>query len=786
MIKRIIFLFLLSTPSVINAAELNLNAAEKIIENQPDEKTEIIKSIYTTQTEIENLENKIHGIEYLLDQDLNRKKYNNKKNVWEKLKRAKWHLLSGNTQAALDEANSSLPNIDINDNRSKTFALKIIFESHRILKQFKASTNICSNMLHNDPKNKSFDDKWKLLCSLSYLKASQEKQDDYFKKMLRVWSLSTFSSNNSNYQILNKTLIALAIRNLDPSSNEALEYLHKSLLDAKVNDPALGKSYIVYALLLYENGKKDESFEIIKAIASKNNKNYKKLIYFEPDEETLLLAKHSYARFEIINGNLPSAVAWYNNLLSEGNSEKSQFLTKEKNSAQLEYAKLLYQTRDYPQSSLILENLLQSETQSSLIFSPNHQFVSRFLLADINSKNMDPKNKGIEELVKLYQESNVDLDYIKNISFDKIKDYDNLKRKMFTISALSIQYGVSTKESEYLVQNFLLEEWIQKNQEENLIQLTNALNSVDQIQYGITHTKSLSAINTIENNFKIIEAILKKLDKFSFAFWKENTNGFQIITSERLELLRSINALHDIITENENRINNKRKYEENIIDKIKEIEKNTRTLKAQYADVRFLQQDMDDSSKKFNSIDNQIQAMVLQYRRSLLRNEIFPNSFYTINQKYDEYDYAAKRLSSLHLNFVQDDLLKQAWNSLVEVINQNNKLLDLVTQKLNKDRKSILTKTDLIIKKIQDNESGIEEVKNKSFKEIESMAQPLVVQLENQIKKFQDKINFSFADQKKYSINMLKSEIAKETDVKKKRESWYQTLEKSTERGLFR
>ncbi len=344
-----------------------------------------------------------------------------------------------------------LQNTPHEDEKNTILANKIIFKSYFAQKEFENATKICTNMIIYDYKNKNLmTDKWKMLCSYSFLQASHKMQSSEFKKNLMAWSMNPFVPARTKYGLLSHSLIALALRNTFKNNVYSIQYLEEYIAKSDNKNSYYEKANLSLALLYFEEGKKEKSLnKLLSNVSSKDNYSQ-------------FLIQICLARINFIYGNFKESEKFYRRALKENNTISKYFTKTEKDNIQFEYAQILYRQQNYDEAQVVLENLLNNQTD--LLRSPYNIKLSRIMLTSILNKSSEQYENSESELIKLHKLVNIDLEFVlknEKIIFD---NYDSLSKKLQSLVALAQDYGIENEKTMLFMQHFKSIEKIQ-NQE---------------------------------------------------------------------------------------------------------------------------------------------------------------------------------------------------------------------------------------------------------------------------------------------------------------------------------
>ena len=560
------------------------------------------------------------------------------------------------------------------------------------------------------------------------------------------------------------------------------------------NNFYLGKAYLTLSLLNYEAGKKESSFSQIQdLVLSKEIKN-NDTPYFEVDSSTKLLAKLSFARMHAALGNLAASETWYSDI---SNVEKDNAQVKLSSDFHFEYAHVLYKEKKYKESEIELKKFLQDETFSSLFVSHSHTKISRIILANILNKSLEKKEEGLNELKNLIQTSNVDMNYINKNKKLLENNSQSIHEQVIPLAALAADYGIESPESIFFIKKYLEIEYLKQKVFKNKVKLLNSINSIDETDSGVYEVLILNCINKIDENFQEIKKSILELDEASKEYFYKKSPQFSVLYSHRLELLRRLQSMDDSISNYKDKFMVQSLYKKNLLKNIKLAYKNVNASKALMSSAYVLNKKgmNSEAENQFQIMDNKIVQILFDYRKFLLKTEIFPTQFYSLNQKFDIYTDSIVKIAALDKKLRSSELnqdsevihrLDKNWDKLIELNKKNNKLLQVCIDKINRDRNKIYKSFSLIEDKIMAQEKSLQSIQSDVFKQVQIYYPTLLQQTKKKIEEFKNHVEIAMAQEHKNEYENDKEILKTEMEIKENRKKWVESLDKTLNMDLFR
>lgn len=731
-----------------------------------------LKDFIEVQKNLMIIENKINTIHLLIQNKIDNR--NQQKNIasFSAIKKAKTNLKLGNYNAAIEEIKTQLKFTKYNDIKNISQSYKILFEAYRMLENYEESSKICSKMMEFSSKfEEEFDDKWKMLCSYSFYMANQKKSSPEFKNNLQNWSNNLFSTKNKKYYLLNNIYISLALKN-------NINFLKTAISNSNKNDEFYAKAHILLALMNYKTGIRSESTSILKELVS--NKS-------DP------LVQLTIARINSSEGQLMASEEWYESVLKQIKNTDYPYLKEQKNKIELELSQVYYKQKKYEKSSEILNQLLEENLPTDLLFSSYEVKQAKLILSHIHSKNLKTTEKSYDELMKLYHITRNDLEFCNKNYEIKSNNYDSLKKQFIPLIALSRNYGINNEKTESFLKRYKELEKLTESIPENKFYFLNSLNSIDYQEYGILETSLLENINQLKRNFTLINKSALNLDNILYEKWNSDSPKYFVFSNSRVEYSKKIMALDDEIQSyHENYIAKKNIYQEKllkIIHKQKENEYKTKSLIAGANFLSFLETGFQNPRSNF-ILKNDINSDIFEFRKNQIDSKIFPNIFYSFQKMFKATSDIFPKLFTLHTESIEDKinqkLSEKYWLKIIDLNIKNNNLLKEIENKIEKSR---IEKTKIysnISNELLNQKYEIEKLKEDVFHEYRKVYSEMILNLKNKIDNFHDYIKLSLSEKNRNENILSKKLLKNRNDIKKEQEKWYKSLQQSIDWGLFR
>jgi chromosome segregation protein len=712
-------------------------------------KKNIEKEIYKINSQLSLEKNKINYLTKIINERINKKTLRSKNDNLVKLNRAKNHLLMGEIETALDEVNKVEKYIDLNDIYSVMLAYKIKFEANRRLENYKDSIGICKNILVlSEPFQKLFDDKWKMLCSISFLKESKKNKSMDFKNNLILWSESTKANDNIDYYEKSKLINSMSIRNYYNDSNYSKNYLEKYIY--KFSEKNKLKSNLIISLMNFELGEKNKAFSDLKKLVFTIDK--KNII----DDKALLLSELTLARINSVYGNYSISQNWYQKFIPKY-INNNDFLNKiDKNKINIELSYVFYKQKKYEESEKLFEEIINNFNLDKF-YSENINYNStKFIL--YNLRYMSGKNKKeylLDETTKFYKETENDFFNLKNMTFNNEENFEELKKKIIQIIYLNKKYGLHNINSIKILKKYNDIESFNNLYERNLSDLLNAINS---IYYNSSYLDSItiSCIDELNNNINYLKEILKNIDNLSFSMWNnKNINNKYAIETRNNYLINLGKLSNDFI------------FSKSVDDKIEnfKLSQNAETL-----------------------LDS-----IFEYKILKIENEKKPLKILNTIEKYEIYKKITYEIYNLHKKYAINNErnieyidLQESWRNLFEIIESNIKLLNYINKKTDSDKESFLKNIENIYTLIKNNKHKINSLKENFNTLNSSELKNIVFDLERYINKYRDKIAILIASINKYEYFNYSNKISELNENEEDRKELIKSLENTSKWGLFK
>ncbi len=839
--KKNILLFIigLSIFSNILALELNLTASEKSVfaDNENIRVTQWNK-IQSINTKLETLNSKILGISFLSNvADPNSKLYmfqkaplglsNDPVRVKINLTKAQEHMYLGDYLTANEIVEKELKNIDSRNRGTISWAYKILFQANRMLKDHTKTTQVCLKMLYiGGDEEYLFPDLWRLACSNEFVKESMQikKKNNYeqVKQNLIIWSNSPIVKNDSKYMVLSASYISLSYRYIFSDNSFSINYLQEAISHTKSGNYLIARSYLVLALLKYEFGKREEALSLIRYLSDDFKGYGENLKYFEKDETARVLARLCLARFHASMYNLKASETWYQDVLNEENVSKFELDENEKLKAQMEFSHILFLQKKYKESAISYRKTIEKTSSSfNNLFSDvplergNKIRISRFLLAKILSKS-EVKNKDSKLLLlDLYGETTADLQFLKKLKENSIKDKSEQIENILALASLAEEYGLESNKVTVAL-NFRNAYYNLEN-ELRVIRsdLANSIYVNDLSYSGILETRAVSSLYKIDNILNAYKDIALELDSLEYQLWDTEKAGSKFAKDHRYELLKRLTAMDDEVS--------KYKLNQEIEDKIfkpkfplslKNLSRNIDNLNAEISSLNFLfalnnnKVPVKAENDGLELLENtytrfSIDKMYDDLAKSTIEERIFQisrglksKSSILFEKKYVAIGDTLKSLHTLHLKNKEKpysigdneiaEAIKISWSNLFSSLKQLDLSLSLVKDRIVNERKEILEKINEVNNHITKTENSILALNKMILNEYNEIVSEIVMHLFPRVKKFEDYINISLAE---YAHE--NSKLANESDevikqAAEQRENWIKSLRKSAEMDLMR
>ncbi|WGL58577.1 hypothetical protein QEJ31_08510 [Pigmentibacter sp. JX0631] len=837
--KKLQIIFIIFFLFKINAYSFELTNSEKNIFQ--DNETIRVKQwnlLQSVNTKLEILRSSIFSISYLSNvADPNSKYYLKEKTplglnndpirVKINLIKAQDHMYLGDDLAAIEIVENELKNIDPRNRSYISWANKILFQANRMLKNHEKSTNICIKMLYiGGAEENLFPDKFKLACSNEFINEAmilnKEKNYESFKQKLVIWSNSPIIKNDSKLMVLSSAYIALSYRKIYSDNSFAIKYLQEAISHTKLGNNLIGRAYLVLALLLYENEKKEEALSLIRFLSGDFKGYGDNLKYFEEDESTKVLARLCLARFHASMFNLLASENWYRDVLEEENVTGFKLNAKEKIKVQLEFSHILYLQKKFKESAIEYKKSIDKISgELNYIFEENPQNrsnkvrISKFILAKILSKTEVKNNDSKLLLLELYGDVLADLEFLEKIKKSNSVDSSEQIENVLALSSLSEEYGIDSKlvttASSFRKAYYNLENELRFIRSD----LANAINVNDLAYSGILEARAVSSLTKVDSILDSFKDLVLNLDLLEFQLWDSEKSGSKFAINNRYELLKRLSSINDEISkyklksEIEDRI-----FSPKFPNSLKMLNNNINNLNAELSGLKFLfalnnnkvpekaqLEDIEILEKSFAnySIDimeeelvkNTIEERIFQISRSLK-----PTANLLFEKKYVILDETFKSIFSLHQKNKEksysigeieiDETMKNTWLNLFSTLKQLELTLNQVKDRIIAERKEVMEKINEINNHLLFAEKINIELNKKIIKEYNSISNELADLLFPRIKQFKDYINISLANYSEENISLSKEKNDKIKEAAEQRENWINSLKKSVQMDLMR
>jgi hypothetical protein len=789
----IYILFLINIKTNYSFSLENFYLKDNITSKKFLSKEEEWKKIEIIESKIDRIRNKIKNINYLLEINNLKKNYRlihkkKEKDINIILSKSMQYLKLEKPFLAIKMLTENITNIENLAKENLVFAYKILYESNRKIKNHKNTTNICLKMLLKNNNDKLlFDNKWKLSCSIEFLKEIRQLKNKEnlkkFKANLYLWVHSPEIKKESSKNLLISIFNSLAIKKID--LQKSIQYLQESINNE--NNFFLPKAYLILSLMLYESGNKKESVKMIKFLIE--NKNFQKNTLAEKKIAQLFLA-----RIQALSKNYSESEILYKNLLLEQNQDDSEFLKNEHKKILLEYAYVLYVQKKYLQSAEEYKNLIGNNFLK-LKFSKNIM-VSNFILIDILSRN---KSFDIsQKLLSFLGKSNSDIKFLKKT----MKKNINLK-DIHILFSLSQEYGFLTKEINDLIKIISNLKYLKKEFYEKKLSFTN---SIFNINYNIKKNSKYQIsfyLDIFLEIFKEFKETILLLDSLEFNQWKISSLKSEYKKNRRIELLKRIYLIDDLI------INYKSKKEPNfgkLDDSI--IEKNILKInetKSKVSSLNFLVQRKDflNYYKEVKNQKEKIEEMSHEILKNILKKNHINDIQFIKNNLYKNMQKKITLMEETALSFLflhkeqrekyslkeEEDLLDnidKIWNSIFIIYAEFNECILTLKSILIKEEIKSFSDFYSLSKEIENQEIMTNRIKDELIKNNQKNLQIIFKNSEKSIKKFQDFVKIKLSNQySKISNDILANKKIIEESFQE-REKWINTVKKSLEMDLFR
>ncbi len=775
------------------------NFEPKISKENPNISQKYWKNIYSIKKNLSIVNNRINTLKFIFEGKIKSPHNKTVDEIEFKLVHAKDHLQLGNPAAALLETNHILLNNNINDPRLAAYAYKIIFESRRMLGDFKESTNVCIKMLplaYSQPQY--FDDKWKMLCSYSFLKSSQLEQSDALKNNLTVWSLSPQIRENAPNSIKSAMLIALAFREQDNNNKHAIVYLNSAIAHAKEQDPNLGQAYLALALLYFGDKNHDESFSILYDLAVNHALKKSNYRLFQVDDSTQWLARLSLARLYVYFRHNSSAQTWYEDVLSQNKAAPSAFFASEKNKILFEYARVLHRQKKYSQSEMVLKKIIEDNDPTNMMFGPFNIKISKIMLADILNQTQTTMPKGESVLRSLYDLAQQDKDFLKNQTpIDKLAPV-NGRQRFVAVAALAQEYGLSGVSAKKVLKKYITIEKMNDDLPDTKANFVNALNTFDLREKGIYDQNVIADFKQVENNFTSLKDAYTTLNETLNHFYG---NKYKVSPLDKDTIKQNLSMLEaadddlSLLLEKEKETHTI--FKNDLLISLKDSYRSLNHLKARLASLNFItgQGLAAKDSQSFTDQELRISNALLTYRKSIIENELYTRSFYSLNKKYDVMNLAIKNGFSIYketkknmstLELEQLDVVDDCWEKLTNLNKQNNNLLNIFLARLGSNRKLLQEEVEIIDKNILAQEDTIKNMQSENYEVAKGVFKSVERDLIERISDYQDYVKLSLASLSKNKIDLQRQDLEEEMKVRQRRQRYIFTLQKSIDWELVR
>lgn len=739
------------------------------------------------------------------------------------LLKAQDHLYLGNPNTAINIIEEEIKKINPRSHKNTVWANKILFEANRQLKIHEKTTDICLKMLIISNNDKElFTEKWRLSCSLEFFYETQKRkmsnQINNFKNNINIWSQSPLIKRDSKYYALSSALISLSLIEAYSDPMFSINYLENSINITKYNNEFLGKSYLILALMYFKINQKDKYISILRMLSNdyqKTNKNLKKV---EKNDYNYFQANLCLARLYAIDENYEASKFYYQKILSI-NSEDIKIKFKNKKYVfNIEYAHVLYQLNKYDESALQYKyaiNTLESNLIKNKDIHKNKTNISKFILANIISKQSEINYENEGYLIDLISQTEADIRFIDSIIKNNNKTDESIIENIFMLASLSEQYGIKSETIsrflDFKKAYFYFDNEIMQLKNE----LANSLKSIDYTFSGIIESRAISSLTYLEQIIDNFKEILFSMDSLEYQLWNSKSPGLEFAKKNRFELLKRLYSMDDDISNFKIKTEiEKETYRPNIPHVIGKTANSVYNFGAELASLNYLfflssyripEKKYDEdiyllekgySEKIYNHIYNQLVDLSIRDRYLELSKSLKPASLKifdrnseiiknTINGFYNlHYKNRIKPVSKNDFDF--NEAVNESWSELINSYNQTIMAAKKIKNRMNQERKEILESINIITNKINNEQKLIKVVKDSIVKEYNKNINDLINQIRPRLVEFYDYVNITLSVNNKANYDLR---IVRDNDIKRsseEREKWLNSLRQSVKMDLIR